>query len=205
MTRLRPDRSTIEDPRGNSCAGFPKAGETEVMLLRRAVVGDELAVAEVHVGSWQAAYRGLLPESYLARLDLVERAKRYTFAADGSDSPLTTVAVADATICGFTTVGPARDADAEGVGELYAIYVDPSWWGRGVGRALIGEARRLLVQRGHTEAVLWVLAGNSRAEGFYRGDGWRLDGSARREKIGAGWHPDGAVVVDELRYRRALP
>lgn len=184
--------------------GLPRAGETEVMPSRRAVAGDELAVAEVHVGSWQAAYRGLLPESYLARLDLVERAKRYPFAAEGSDSPLTTVAVADATICGFTTVGPTRDADAEGVGELYAISVDPSWWGSGVGRALIGEARRLLVERGHAEAVLWVLAGNSRAEGFYRSDGWRPEGTARREKIGAGWHPTGAVV-DELRYRRALP
>lgn len=175
------------------------------MLLRRAVAGDELAVAEVHVGSWQAAYRGLLPESYLARLDPVERAKRYTFAVEGPDSPLTTVAVADSTICGFTTVGPARDADAEGVGELYAIYVDPSCWGRGVGRALIGEARRLLVERGHAQAVLWVLAGNSRAESFYRSDRWRPDGTARREKIGAGWHPTGAVVVDELRYRRTLP
>lgn len=175
------------------------------MLLRRAVAGDEPAVAEVHVGSWQAAYRGLLPESYLARLDPVERAKRYTFAAEGPDSPLTTVAVEDATICGFTTVGPARDADMEGAGELYAIYVDPSFWGRGVGRALISEARRLLVESGPAEAVLWVLAGNSRAEGFYRSDGWRPDGTARREKLGAGWHPDGAIVVDELRYRRTLP
>lgn len=193
------------EPRGNSCAGSPRAGETEVMLLRRAVAGDEMAVAEVHVGSWQAAYRGLLPEAYLARLDPTERAKRYTFAAEGPDAALTTVAAVDGTICGFTTVGRARDADAEGVGELYAIYVDASWWGRGVGRALIGEARRLLAERGHAEAMLWVLAGNSRAESFYRSDGWRPDGTARREKVGGGWHPDGAVVVDELRHRRALP
>jgi GNAT superfamily N-acetyltransferase len=102
-------------------------------------------------------------------------------------------------------VGPARDADAEVVGELYAIYVDPSWWGRGVGRALIGEARRLLVERGHAEAVLWVLAGNSRAEGFYLSDGWRPDGTARREVLRAAWLPDDPVVVDELRYRRTLP
>jgi GNAT superfamily N-acetyltransferase len=175
------------------------------MLLRRAVAGDELAVAEVHVGSCQAAYRGLLPEGYLARLDPAARAKHYTFVAKGPDTPLTMVAAVDGTICGFTTMGRARDADARAAGELYAIYVDASWWGRGVGRALIGETRRLLVERGHAESVLWMLAGKSRPEGFYRSDGWGPDGTARREKIGAGWHPDGAVVVDELRYLRALP
>ncbi len=160
--------------------------------------------AEVHVGSWRAAYRGLLPDAYLARLDPVGRAKRYSFADQGPEVPLTAVAVAGGMICGFATVGSARDADAEDAGELYAIYVDPPWWGRGVGRALVGEARRLLAERGHAEAVLWVLAGNSRAERFYRNDGWHSDGAARCEEIGSGWHPEGALSVEELRYRRWL-
>ena len=175
------------------------------MLLRRAVPGDEQAVAEVHAGSWQVAYRGLLPSDLLDRIDPAERAERYSFATDGPGVPLTTVAVEEERICGFATVGPARDTDAGGVGELYAIYVDPSRWGRGLGRALIGEARRLLAEAGHAEALLWVLAGNSRAEGFYRADGWRPDGARRQEEIGAGWGPDSRVVADELRYRRSLP
>ena len=36
--------------------------------LRRAVPGDENEVAEVHVRSWQVAYRGLLPDAYLDAL-----------------------------------------------------------------------------------------------------------------------------------------
>ncbi len=75
----------------------------------------------------------------------------------------------------------------------------------GLGRVLIGEARRLLAERGHADALLWVLAGNSRAERFYRADGWRPDGSRRQEEIGAGWGPDSGAVVDEVRYRRSLP
>ena len=47
---------------------------------------------------------------------------------------------------------PVRNADAEDVGELYAISVDPSWRGSGVGRALIGEARRLR-RRAHDRRV----------------------------------------------------
>lgn len=52
------------------------------MLLRRAVPGDEQAVAAVHVGSRQVAYRGLLPSDLLDRLDAAERAKHYSFATD---------------------------------------------------------------------------------------------------------------------------
>lgn len=159
----------------------------------------------MHVGSWQVAYRGLLPSELLDRLAPAERAKRYSFATHGPGTPLTTVAVVEGRIWGFATVGPARDTDAGDVGELYAIYVDPSRWGRGLGRALIGEARRLLAERGHAAALLWVLAGNSRAEAFYRADGWLPDGSRRDEEIGAGWVPDGGVLVSELRYRGSLP
>lgn len=179
--------------------------ETGVVMVRRAVPGDEQAVAGVHVDSWQVAYRGLIPDAYLDGLDPVERAKRYAFGTDGADTPLTTVAVDQEGICGFATVGPARDPDSEGVGELYAIYVDPRRWGRGAGQALLVAARRLLAERGYGEAALWVLFGNCRAERFYRADGWRPDGSRRQQKIGVSWGPHGGVVVDEVRYRRSLP
>jgi hypothetical protein len=35
------------------------------MLLRRAEPGDAMDVARVHVRSWQAGYRGLLPDAIL--------------------------------------------------------------------------------------------------------------------------------------------
>jgi len=55
---------------------------------------------------------------------------------------MTTVAVDDSgTIRGFATTCAARDADVPGYGELAAIHVDPDWWGRGVGVALLASAR----------------------------------------------------------------
>lgn len=168
------------------------------MLLRRAEVGDEPAVAAVHVRSWQVAYRGLLPDAYLDALDPAARAKRYTFGRTGPGRPVTTVAVADGVIRGFATAGPCRDDDARSAGELYAIYVHPDWWGSGTGRALIGAARGRLESLGYQQAVLWVLAGNERAQRFYRKDGWSGDGSARRDEVQG-------IVLDELRYRRPLP
>jgi GNAT superfamily N-acetyltransferase len=167
------------------------------VLLRRAVPGDEDAVARVHVRSWQVAYRGLLPDGYLDRLAPADWAALYTFAEAGPSLPHTTVAVGEDGICGFTTTGSCRDPDKEGVGELYAIYVHPQWWDRGVGRLLIDDVRCRLAEQRLSEAVLWVLKGNERAERFYRIDGWERDGHRRLQNVHG-------VTVDEIRYARSL-
>lgn len=108
-------------------------------------------------------------------------------------SPAMKKPVEDDRVCGFTTVGPSRDSDRGDVGELYAIYVHPNCWGGGIGRALIRAARRRLVEGSASEAILWVLDGNERAERFYRMDGWLPDGQRRRQDVHG-------IEVDELRY-----
>ena len=52
------------------------------MLLRPAEPVDAMAVARVHVRSWQVGYRGLLPDAYLDGLRAEERAERYDFASE---------------------------------------------------------------------------------------------------------------------------
>ena len=59
--------------------------------LREARRGDELSVAEVHVRSWQEAYRGLMPGEFLAGLDPRDRAGRYRFEAE--EGPTTVLAL----------------------------------------------------------------------------------------------------------------
>jgi GNAT superfamily N-acetyltransferase len=165
--------------------------------LRQANPGDELSVAQVHVRSWQLAYRRLLPDEYLDALEPADRAAGYTFADAGPNRPLTVVTVNEDVICGFATVGRCRDPDVNHAGELYAIYVHPDWWNRGVGRMLIHDARRRLAELGVSTAVLWVLVGNERAEHFYRTDGWWPDGQRRLQKVQG-------ITVDEIRYSRTL-
>jgi GNAT superfamily N-acetyltransferase len=167
------------------------------MLLRAAKIQDAMAVARVHVRSWQAAYRGLLPAEYLDGLKPEDRAGRYVFENPDTAKPWTIVAEVDGLIAGFATTAPARDADVEGWGELYALYVDPDYWGRGIGAELMKAARARLVELGFQQATLWVMKGNSRAERFYAIDGWEADGRERSEVV---W----GVAVNEVRYRRWL-
>lgn len=179
-------------------AGGPGGGTQRVLSVRTAVPEDAAQVADVHVRSWQVAYRGLFPDEYLDGLRPQDRAARYDFGAADPGRPRTVVAVEHGRICGFATAGACADDPTRRAGELFAIYVDPGRWGRGVGRVLIADARDRLGRDGFLEAVLWVLVGNARAERFYRADGWLPDGQRRREQV---W----GVTADEIRYRRGLP
>jgi GNAT superfamily N-acetyltransferase len=167
------------------------------MLLRLAEPADALAVARVHVRSWQVAYRTLVPDEFLDKLRPEERASRYDFATRDPQKPRTILAMEENAVLGFATTSPSRDTDLPVHGELCALYVDPELWGRGIGAALIAAARARLIESGFRNALLWMLAGNSRAERFYGIDGWKPDG-VRRTDTRRG------VVLDELRLQRRL-
>lgn len=154
-----------------------------------------MPMARVHVRSWQAAYRGLLPEDYLDSLKAEERAARYNFSDQDGPFPRAIVAEDDGVVVGLAMKGPCRDGSE--AGELYAIYVDPAHWSHGAGRLLMSTSRRHLYGQGYRQAVLWALKGNDRARRFYLADGWELDGGQKTERV---W----GVQVEEERYHRAL-
>jgi GNAT superfamily N-acetyltransferase len=172
------------------------------MDIRRALADDALGVATVHVRSWQAAYRGLLPDTYLDQLD-VERLRagweRNIAETDWPRNGTLVATEANGNVVGFANIGPARDGDGDPAvtGELVAIYLLPEAWGSGVGRRLMLAAVNVLREAGFAEAILWVLDGNERAQRFYEIGGWQLDGVTKD-----------AVIADlplpEVRYRLVL-
>jgi GNAT superfamily N-acetyltransferase len=167
--------------------------------IRQAGPEDAEAIGRVRHASWQSAYSGLMPADYLAGLsvDGFVLSARRMLAEQDEGRVAVFVAELDGVVCGFASVGPSRDDDVEGVGELYAIYLDPAAWGRGIGRRLQEVALQRLREDGYTEATLWVLAVNTGSKAFYERTGWQPDGRV------AGFEA-GAEVLDEVRYRRAL-
>jgi L-amino acid N-acyltransferase YncA len=86
------------------------------MEIRRAQAADALGVATVHVRSWQAAYKGLLPDLYLDQLDVERRRAGWARNIDEADWPRTGTLVAteaSGNVIGFAHVGPARDDDVD--------------------------------------------------------------------------------------------
>ena len=164
------------------------------MRIRTATGTDAEGIARVQERGWQAAYRHVFPAEELDRGGFIQAA-RWRERLDRPPAGWSTfVAERDGTVVGFTSVGPSRDE--RGIGELYAIYVDPDEWSTGTGRALIERAEERL-REDYTEVTLWVLEDNPRARRFYERAGWSLDGGLKAELR---W----GVRAPEVRYRKLL-
>ncbi|HZO34655.1 MAG TPA: GNAT family N-acetyltransferase, partial [Gaiellaceae bacterium] len=151
------------------------------------------AVESIRVRGWQIAYRHVFPPARLDALPIDETRWRGRFVEPPAGWS-TFVAEEDDEILGFASIGPSRDE--AGIGELYAIYVDPDSWSRGAGRALLARAEETLAST-YAEATLWVLSANMRARRFYEQAGWRVDGASKSEEhLG--------VSSEETRYRKTV-
>jgi RimJ/RimL family protein N-acetyltransferase len=183
------------------------------MMIRSATPDDAAALAQVHIDSWRSAYRGLVPDSYLAGLDHARNAERFRQALAGLDharnaqrfrqslaegAEETYLAEEGGEVLGFLTIGGCRDDDVDRgqTGEIWGIYLAPAFWRQGIGRALCQYAERLLESRGYTVIILWVFEGNPQARRFYEAMGFRPDGAAKT------LHP--GVPLEAIRYRKEL-
>ena len=166
---------------GDARSGDARSGDAGRPVVRRARTGDAAPIAAIHVLTWQAAYRGLLPDSLLDGLSVERRQAGWTrHLAEPGPSDATWVAERDGVIVGFADVGAARDDDAAGAAaELYAIYVHPEHWHEGAGRALLTAVVDHWRAHDVRRAVLWVLEDNERSRRFYEQSGWTVDGARR--------------------------
>jgi ribosomal protein S18 acetylase RimI-like enzyme len=167
------------------------------MDIRPARVDDAPALARVHVDSWWAAYRGLVPDSYLRRFTYEWREGCFREAlATGVEE--TYVIERSEEIVALLTIGAARDPDldARRTGEIWGIYISPDHWRRGIGSRLAQEAERILRSRGYERAVLWVLAANQQARRFYEAMGFSFDGQSK--------DIDWGTVLKAVRYAKVL-
>ncbi len=78
-------------------------------------------------------------------------------------------------VVGFSAADP-RD------GSIWALFVDPAYEGRGIGRALFERACAVLWQAGYTR--LWLTTDRgTRAETFYRAAGWQVTETRGNELV----------------------
>lgn len=146
-------------------------------MVRPAEEIDAAAIARVHVATWRTAYRGLLPDDFLASLSesAYEERWRRTLSAGASK---VYVAAEGGSIVGFASGGRERAGETNFSGELYAIYVLDESQHRGHGRELVSAMVAGLRKLGFDDMIVWVLRDNAPARRFYE----RLGGDYIREQ-----------------------
>ena len=165
--------------------------------VRAAAESDAQGVAAVHADSSHAAYVGVAPDTQQA----LPMAKRLAFWRDAIEygEPLVQVALDGERMIGFVGFDRSRDPKSKPTtGEIWAIYVEQSHWGRGAGLALWDAAREGLLEEGCTEVTLWIPLCNERALRFFELAGFKRElNSAKTAVIGG-------VKLEEIRLRRPL-
>jgi ribosomal protein S18 acetylase RimI-like enzyme len=165
--------------------------------VRPAEDSDAEQVAAVHASSSQAAYQALAPEAHQSLP--MERRRAFWRDAIEFGEPLVQVALDAGRIVGFAGFDRSRDPKSKPTtGEIWAMYVLPSHWDRGVGLALWDATRESLVEEGCTEVTLWLPLRNDRALRFFELAGFKRElGSAKTATVGG-------VKLEEIRLRRGL-
>jgi GNAT superfamily N-acetyltransferase len=187
-----------------------------VVLIRSASAQDAAGIAAVQRESWLAAYEGIIardtieqvmpPDDDGTRVRQAFRARPWqsvivAVAGEGPEPP--------GEVAGYAAFGPEVDvlgapwphpptaAGRRGeVAELYALYVHPTRWSTGTGRALMERTLARTARAGYQHITLWVLEDNARARRFYERAGFAPDGTRNiLERLDN---------VPELRYRRPL-
>lgn len=164
------------------------------MTVRPAMPADAMDIAYIHVDTWQNAYRGMIPDSYLDNLSLAQRGNWWTHVlTDPNNTSFLFVAGNEhGEPVGFVEGGPQRDENISYDGELYALYVLKEHQGKGLGRALLMATAEELQRRGMKSMILWVLKDNTPSRRFYETMGGQFEGEQQFEL--------GGVTLTEVGY-----
>jgi GNAT superfamily N-acetyltransferase len=165
--------------------------------LRRAIPADAPGLAEIHVAAWQKAYPGIVPDSHLKAFTVERRTERFREALENGTEETYLVEL-DGRAIGILTLGDCRDADLDPrvTGEIWGIYLSPQYWRKGIGRLLFEKAEKMLADRGHKNAKLWVLEKHNQARQFYEAMGFKTDGMTKEMNLGA--------TLRVVRYHKSL-
>jgi L-amino acid N-acyltransferase YncA len=146
--------------------------EPLALTIRQARPNDAADIARVYIDSWHDTYPGVLSKQLLCAMTEKGQAARWRMAIDRKELVLIAENEKHG-IIGMASAGATRDRDLGLDGEVYTLYIDPAFFGRGAGRLLLNGAFVELRRRAFRSCVIWAHARNN-ARFFYEAMGGRL-------------------------------
>lgn len=160
--------------------------------IRFADINDCKALGTIHCESWKIAYKGIVPDSILENMS-AEKSMMKFIDSISSGKEKNVIITKDNNAIGFMCLGKCRDNDLEDLfGEIWGIYLLPSYWRKGAGTELVNWGISYLNNMGFSKISLWVLEENNNARMFYEKFGFHHDGTVKELNFGK--------VLNEHRY-----
>ena len=137
----------------------------DVAHIRPARPKDASALVSVYEEAWRGAYQGIIPHLSLERM-ISRRGPRWWEDAMHKRTPLLGLEFTGEA-AGYVTFGRCRLKRAPFQGEIFELYVHPTYQGLGLGEKLFDGARAQLAERRLKGLLVWALTDNEAACGFY--------------------------------------
>jgi GntR family transcriptional regulator len=150
------------------------------LVVRVARPDDADQLATVFIEAWRGSYRGVVDDTIIDALYHPDVASWLRNLVENT-AARTVVAEKNGQVLGFTRFGDETENAARG--HVFALYVDPSQSGHGVGRRLLERAIGELDPMSTRDVTLWVFEDNERARRFYQAAGFAPDGLRRVEEL----------------------
>lgn len=150
--------------------------------IRQAVLADVDNIVDVHTRARTSYYLtgGLSADLINDPAEQHRRHDGWRVAIQSSNKTVLIAMIGDLLV-GVVAMGPPLSAeeDADKVGQLYQIHVDPGNWNNGIGGRLHAEFVLYLRATLRPTGLVEVWQRNTRAQAFYARHGWQADGSHR--------------------------
>ena len=146
------------------------------ITIRLAVPSDAPDMAEVHMRSWEVAYKGIMPNDFIREKNAT-RPELYKRVITDENTNTYVIQYNGKTV-GIMCVAPPQDNELTDYYELHYIYLHPDYFQRGIGTKAMDFAYETTRKVGKSGMVLWVLEKNENSIKFYEKCGFTADGKS---------------------------
>lgn len=176
----------------------------EGFTISLAVLEDAPAIAKVHVDTWRSQYAEIVSQDYLDNLSYEKREVMWSRLLSAPEPcwHLFVLKNVNGKVIGFSCGGKNRSDTSQYEGEVYAIYLDKKYQGKGLGKKLMSKTLSQLRADGFKSCSLWVLERNTTRK-FYEimggkpvGEKMADIGGVQYKEILYGWS-DLSYILDD--------
>ena len=127
------------------------------ITFREATASDCLAVAKTHVRSWQESFAGIVPQPFLDKMSIKQRAEAFEKRFSDNSYKMYVAEAPERGVVGFADFGEPREPIGTYESELYAIYLLREFQRKGIGGKLFRLGVETFISRGKSSMYLLAL------------------------------------------------